>query len=296
MIKAFSVALLIMSASLLFIFDEAAAAFSNWKAFNDDYIDTDEDGEKDDYKSYDIDQRFKLFDTLVDYETILTQGYTILTLKSDPANKVIFGNVLDRDVMRGKAIILDVQIVSDKEFDGDDMEIYDILSIYVTEASGSGDEDSGSDTLSSILAVALCCGPQIAIPVIIAIVVIHQQNKKKKAAEAKIWSEGAQEAPPQTPATSPLVPQQPPPVQPLHSRTGNLWNEKELSHGQPRILEPPPDRTADQAQQAANDDMSGLDDFMKGIQSEGSDADFVLKEDALEKTIPRSEGEPPPNP
>jgi hypothetical protein len=292
--------MIIVSSLLFFVGDVQAetAAFCSWKQLNDDYKDTDADGEEDDYESFNVGEYLHIFDTLVDYETMANLGYTILTLNSLPEEKVVFGNTLDSTVQKGKGIMMRLHIVKDTEMDGDQCEYYivDSVTLYVKE-DGPNDGSSAMDKFSSIvLGVGICCGPEIVVLIILAIS-IQQKMKKKRAAEAKMWSEPPTTPAPQTPSPPVQSPAQPPqPAKPARSRTGNLWNEGNPSLGQPGILQPPPDLAANRSQQSTNDDMKGLEDFMKGIQAEGSDVDFVIKADGPEKTIPAKEGGPPVDP
>ncbi len=235
MFKAFSVFLvfLVLIASSFLIIGNVTAITPTWDDLNANYVDTDSDGEKDDYLAYDVNERIIMADTLVDFESYPALGITFLTLGSDPDNQAVFGNILESSVKKGKGILLHVDIVKSTEEDGDEKEVYEIYKVMVLTGDGNpSEEDSSSssvsDTLSSIGAVALCCFPQIAAPAIIAFFIL-QRNKKRKA-------QGSQKAA-QGPGTS-LYPSTSDPG------TGSFWNQSFNSSQSPRVvrshLDPPP--------------------------------------------------------
>lgn len=231
MFKAFSaffIFLVLIVSSFLFI-GNVLAITPNWEDLNANYIDTDSDGEKDDYLAYEVNERIIMADTLVDYESYPSLGITFLTLGSDPDIQAVFGNTLDSNIRKGKGILLHVDIVESTEEDGDTKEMYEIYKVMVLTGDGdTSEEDSSSssisDTLSSIGAVALCCFPQIAAPAIIAFFIL-QRNKKRKAQKSQKAAQG--------PGT---------PINPTSSdpRTSSSWNHIYGSSQSPRVVPPPP--------------------------------------------------------
>jgi hypothetical protein len=235
---------------------DAALSFCTWKQFNDDYIDTDTDGEKDDYASFDVGEYVSIIDTLEDFETLSSLGMTILTLRSDPDEKIIFGNTLDSTVQKGEMIRVRLHIIQDTEEDGDPCEFYDVdsISVYVDPNKEEPAKRSLADQIAGYTMVfAICCGPNIIVMVIVGIIAFQKQQKKKKA-EARIWAS----AEAGSPTYSTMAP------------ASQMTNAPVITPPieQPRTLAPPPG--PDPAQGQRNEEMKALDDFMASIGTEGS--------------------------
>jgi hypothetical protein len=164
-----------------------------WIDLTSDHVDTDADGEDDDYLSYEVGDDLFVVDRLIDHETVMG-SFTVLTLGSDPDNTALFGNTLDEAITSSNFVMMNIEIVGSTEIDGDQKEIYEIQSIrvYYTEGgSKDNDDDEDSDPFSvftgALLFFGICCMPSI-IATLISTFLRHQANKKKME---KIFYEGS---------------------------------------------------------------------------------------------------------
>jgi hypothetical protein len=249
--KKFFMIIMIIPLIIFLLPDHVVAITPTWEGLNESYMDTDSDGEKDDYLGYDVRDRVLVADVLLDFESYPSLGITFLTLRSDPENIAVFGNTLDSTFTKGKGIILYVDIIEDVEADGDDKETYQISKI-MAGIGGGNDEDpsSASDTLSRIGVVAICCLPEIIVVVIVGIISFFKAKDKREKESVKNGQ----------------VPPNPHSWNSAGSGTQYSWDSNYLNQSTPSspsvARSPPGNVDQNSEKQSLDDDMKGLDDFM----------------------------------